>query len=78
MMSDLDTLFKRFDQGDLGENVARENVVLNKNVLLSRIESINILRHTPDWNARKYDEYRRELLAYFMEAQKLVGHPCSN
>lgn len=73
-MTDLDALLKRFRQGDLGEEVARENFEYNKDMLLQRLDRIDSLCETGDWNARKYVDYRAELLAYLAEGRKLAGY----
>lgn len=72
-MSELDTLLKRFAEGEIGEEIARENVVLNKPVLVRRLNMIDTLRETSDWNSRKYAQYREPLLAYFAAGCKLLG-----
>jgi hypothetical protein len=76
-MSDLNALLKRFGQGDVGEEVARENFEHNKDILLQRLDLIDSICQTTDWNARKFVDCRAELLAYLAEGRKLAGYPKS-
>jgi hypothetical protein len=74
MDDDLDTLLKRFVASEVGEAVARENVVLNRPLLLRRLSVIDRLCEAPEWNASKYIKFRAELLAYLAEGRKLIGY----
>lgn len=76
-MDDLDALLRRFSQGYLGEDIARENFECDEGLLLQRLYMVDRLSESPDWNSRKYIKHHSELLAYLAMGRKLAGYPAS-
>ncbi len=76
-MDDLDALLRRFSQGYVGEDVARENFQCNEPLFFQRLHLLDRLCESPEWNTRKYAEHHAELLAYLDMGRKLAGYPAS-
>ncbi len=77
-MTELDTLLKRFALGEKGEVVARENVVLNRSLLLRRLSSLDNLCEQPEWAEVPYRQFHTELFAYIAEGRKVVGYSAAS
>ncbi len=77
-MIELETLLKRFALGEKGEVVARENVVLNRSLLLRRLSALDNLCEQPEWAEVPYLQFHKQLLAYIAEGRKVVGYSAAS